>query len=160
MGEAKQMSAPQGLFFEDFVVGQSLTSQGRTITEADLIAFASLSGDWNPIHTDAVYAAQQLYGQRIVHGLLGLSIASAMATHLGFLENTLLAFRQIDGWKFSLPIFINDTIHVKVTVSALKPVRRLNGGMVTLEAEIINQKDQVVQRGFWQVLVKSCEDGK
>jgi acyl dehydratase len=150
--------APKGLFFEEFEVGHSITSVGRTVTEADVVAFAALSGDWNAIHTDAHVAQQGVFGQRVAHGLLCMSIASGLATRLGFLEETALAFREIGNWKFSLPVFFGDTIRVRATVIETKPMRRLGGGLVTLKVEILNQDDKVVQRGNWGVLVKSQEE--
>jgi len=149
----KTLQARTGLYFEEFEVGQSVTSSGRTITEADVVGFAALSGDWNAIHTDAEYAADHPFGQRVAHGLLGLSIASGLAMRLGILEETALAFREIGSWKFSLPIFFGDTIRVRVTVTSTKAMRRIGGGLVTLKVEILNQDDKVVQRGSWGVLV-------
>lgn len=157
MTEPKPLPASTGLYFEEFEVGQSITSVGRTVTEADVVAFAALTGDWNTIHTNAVYAAEHPFGQRVAHGLLGLSIASGLAVRLGFMEGTVLAFREMGVWKFSLPIFIGDTIRVRTSVVETKPMRRLGGGLVTFKVEILNQEDKVVQRGTWGVLVKSQE---
>lgn len=157
MTDKRELVAPKGLFFEEFEVGHSITSVGRTVTEADVVAFAALSGDWNAIHTDAHVAQQGVFGQRVAHGLLCMSIASGLAMRLGFLEETALAFREIDNWKFSLPVFFGDTIRVRATVIETKPMRRLGGGLVTLKVEILNQDDKVVQRGSWGVLVKSQE---
>jgi 3-hydroxybutyryl-CoA dehydratase len=151
------LSVQRGLYFEEFEVGQSITSVGRTVTEADVVAFAALSGDWNQMHTDAHFAAQHPFGQRVAHGLLGLSIASGLAMRLGVLEGTALAFRELGSWKFSLPIYIGDTIRVRATVVDRKPMRRLGGGLVTLKTEILNQDDKVVQRGTWGVLIRSQE---
>ena len=145
----------RGLYFEEFAPGQTLTSPARTITEADVVAFASLSGDWSSIHTDAVYAAQQPYGRRIAHGLLGLSVSVALALRQGFLEGTILAFREIQDWKFSLPIFLGDTIHMQGSVVETRSTPRLGGGLVTLDVEILNQKDDILQRGRWSILVMS-----
>lgn len=155
MTEKKELAVRTGLFLEEFEVDQSITSVGRTVTEADVVAFAALSGDWNAIHTDAEFAAQHPFGQRVAHGLLCMSIASGLAMRLGFLEETALAFREIGDWKFSLPVYIGDTIHVRATVTETKPMRRLGGGLVNLKVEILNQDDKVVQRGTWGVLVKS-----
>ena len=80
----------------------------------------------------------------------------SLANRLGVLEGTALAFREIGAWKFSLPIYIGDTIRVRVTVTDTKPMPRLDGGLVTLKAEILNQNDKVVQRGAWGVLVQGC----
>jgi acyl dehydratase len=157
MTAKKELPANLGLYFEEFEAGQSIVSVGRTVTEADVVSFAALSGDWNPIHTNAEYAAQHPFGQRVAHGLLGLSIASGLAVRLGFLEETVLAFREMGSWKFSLPIYLGDTIRVRATVTDTKPMRRLGGGLVTMKVEILNQGDKVVQRGTWGVLVKSQE---
>ena len=154
MTKGRTLATKRGLYFEEFEVGQSITSVGRTVTEADVVAFAALTGDWTTIHTDAVYAAQHPFGQRVAHGLLGLSIASALAARLGFLEGTVLAFREIDSWKFSLPIYLGDTIHLRATVSETKAMPRLGGGLVTFKVELLNQDNLVVQRGTWCLLVK------
>lgn len=150
-----QLGARRGLYFEEFEAGQSITSAGRTVTEADVVAFAALSGDWNAIHTDAVFAASQPFGQRVAHGLLVMSIASGLAMRLGFLEGTALAFREIGEWKFSLPVYLGDTVCLRATVTETKAMPRLGGGLVTLKVEVVNQDDKVVQRGTWGVLVKS-----
>ena len=155
MTATKPIPTTQGLYFEEFEVGQTMTSVGRTVTETDVVAFAALSGDWNPMHTDVEYAAGHPFGQRVAHGLLGLSIASGLATRLGVLEGTALAFRELGSWKFSLPILFGDTIRVRATVSETKAMARLGGGLVTLKVELLNQEDRVVQRGTWGVLVKS-----
>jgi acyl dehydratase len=155
MTETKTLQARKGLYFEEFETGQSIASPGRTVTEADVVAFAALTGDWNSMHTDAEYAKGHLFGQRVAHGLLGLSIASGLAVRLGFMEETVLAFREIGEWKFSQPIFLGDTIRLRATVTATQPMRRLGGGLVTFKVEILNQDDKVVQRGTWGVLMKS-----
>jgi acyl dehydratase len=157
MTEKRDLTAPKGLYFEEYEVGQSITSQGRTVTEADVVAFAALSGDWNPMHTDAEFASEHPFGQRVAHGLLVLSIAIGLTGRLGFLEETALAFREIGEWKFSLPIYFGDTIRVRATVIETKPMRRLGGGLVTLKVQILNQDAKVVQRGTWGVLVRGQE---
>lgn len=153
MTEERVLANRRGLYFEEFEVGQSITSPGRTVTEADVVGFAALTGDWTTIHTDAVYAAQHPLGQRVAHGLLGLSIGCALAVRLGFLEGTVLAFREIGEWKFSQPIYLGDTIHIQATVIETKPVRRLGGGQVTFKVKILNQDDKVVQHGTWGLLM-------
>jgi len=157
MAEKRTLTTHRDLYFEEFQVGQSVISAGRTVTEADVVGFAALSGDWTTIHTDAVYAAQQPFGQRVAHGLLGLSIASALVVRLGLIEGTVLAFREIDEWKFSLPIYLGDTIRVRATVSETKLMRRLGGGLVAFKVAILNQNDRIVQRGTWRLLVKTQE---
>ena len=150
----------RGYYFEEFAAGQSVVSPARTITEGEVMAFAALSGDWNAIHTDAVSAAQGPFGQRVAHGLLIMSIAVGLAARLGFIEATVLAFREIDQWKFSLPVFFNDTIRMRATVTETRPVRRLCAGLVSLQVEILNQRDEIVQQGVWRMLVKSAISDK
>jgi 3-hydroxybutyryl-CoA dehydratase len=157
MTEKKQLNVRTSMYFEEFEVGQTVTSVGRTITETDVVSFAYVSGDWTQIHTNAEYAARHPFGQRVAHGLLELSVATALVTRLGFIEDTVLAFREISDWKFSLPTFIGDTIHVRATVTDTKPMRRLGGGLVSLKVQILNQDDKVVQRGTWGILVQSRE---
>jgi len=152
------LTVQRGLFFEEFAVGDSVTSSGRTITEADIVAFAALSGDWNAIHVDAEYAAKGMFGERIAHGLLGLAVASGLAVQLRFIEGTVIAFMGLD-WKFRAAIKIGDTIRVHAEVAELKATPRLGGGIVTFNVQLLNQRDEVTQRGTWSMLVKSQPTG-
>jgi 3-hydroxybutyryl-CoA dehydratase len=149
----RRLARPMGLHFEEFQTGDSVSSATRTITETDVVNFAALSGDWNLIHTDAEYSKGHMFGQRVAHGLLILSIASGLSVRLGFLEETTLAFRSID-WKMQRPVFIGDTIHVRITVEETKAMARLGGGLVNFKVEVLNQKDEICQRGNWEMLVK------
>ena len=154
----RKLSKPMGLYFEEFEVGDQVESSGRTITETDVVAFASLSGDWNLIHTDAEYSATGPFGQRVAHGLLILSIASGLAVRLGFMEDTVLAFRELD-WKFRSPVFIGDTVRLRTTIESTRAMPRLGGGLVSFKMEVLNQKDELCQRGTWTILCKSREEG-
>ncbi|MDA0242181.1 MAG: MaoC/PaaZ C-terminal domain-containing protein [Chloroflexi bacterium] len=148
------MYQPRGLHFEQFTVGQKVVTQGRTITETDVVNFAGLSGDYNQIHTDAHYAAGYAFGERIAHGLLVQSIATGLAVLTGFIEGTVLAFRELDC-KFSLPVKIGDTIHVELEITELTPLARLGGGTVAMKYKVVNQNNAAVQRGSWTMLIKS-----
>jgi acyl dehydratase len=148
-----KLARPRGLFFEEFTIGDSVESVGRTVTEADIVLFAGLSGDYNLIHTDAEYSKSQVFGQRVAHGLLVLSIASGMAVRLGFMEDTVMAFRSLE-WKFTAPVFAGDTIRLRVTVEAVKAVPRAGGGIVTFKMEVLNQRGEIVNRGTWDILCK------
>ena len=145
---------PRGLYFEEFEVGYEIVSAGRTITEADIVSFAALTGDWTQIHVNAEYAKETMFGQRVAHGLLGLSIAAGLGAQLGFIEETVLAFRSLE-WKFSAPIFIGDTIHLKAKVKETKELKKLGGGSVVFEMRLLNQEGKIVQKGTWSVLMKS-----
>ncbi|MEK7278716.1 MAG: MaoC/PaaZ C-terminal domain-containing protein [Chloroflexota bacterium] len=146
---------PRGRYFEEFAVGDRITTAGRTVTETDIVNFAGLSGDFNQIHTDEEYAKGTMFKTRVAHGLLGLSIASGLAVQTGFMEGTIMAFREISEWKFSKPIFIGDTIHVELDVLETKAMPRLSGGAVTIKLDVKNQKDESVQSGKWIALMMS-----
>jgi acyl dehydratase len=146
---------PRGMYFEEFQPGQVVTSTGRTVTEADIVNFAGLSGDFTQIHIDAEYSKTSLAGQRIAHGLLVLSIASGLAAQTGVLEGTVIVFREITEWKFIQPVYIGDTIHAELNVLETKAMRRLGGGTVTIEIRVKNQSDQTVMKGNWTVLMAS-----
>jgi acyl dehydratase len=126
-----------------------MINTGRIITEAYVVNFAGLSGDFNSIHTDRVYAEASSFGQRVVFGLLGLSIVPGLAIRTGRLEGTVIALREIMAWKFSQPIFIDDTIHVEIELKEKEPIPRLGDGTVVLGIRIINQDDQTVMKGRW-----------
>ncbi|HET90996.1 MAG TPA: dehydratase [Chloroflexi bacterium] len=146
---------PRGRYFEEFEIGDSVESPGRTITETDVVLFAGLSGDYNQLHTDAEFAQETLFGERIAHGLLGLAIASGLSTRMGFVEGTAQAFTGLD-WKFRGPIKIGDTIRVRAQVRQKKEMARLGGGFVVFDVAILNQRDETVQKGTWTVLVRSA----
>jgi acyl dehydratase len=148
-------AAPRGWYYEDIAEGQTLVTRGRTITEADIVAFAGLTGDYNPMHTDAEYMKTSAFGQRIAHGMLSLSYAVGQAYQLGFMERTVLAFRGLE-MKFSLPVYIGDTLHVEIVVKAKdKASPRLGGGLITFGVKIVNQEGKTVQSGDWLVLMAS-----
>ncbi len=149
------ISAQRGMWFEEFEIGQSVISPGRTITESDIVSFAGVSGDYTQIHTDAEFSAKTAFGKRVAHGLLILSIASGLATRTGVLEGTVIAFREITDWKFTLPVFIGDTIHAELKIIETRPIPRLKGGTVIIEIAVKNQRDEVTMKGAWNVLVAS-----
>ena len=148
------ITPPRGMYFEEFELGQKIATPARTITEADVINFAGLSGDYNPLHTNIEFAKTTPYGSRIAHGMLVVSIATGLADRQGFIAGTALAFREL-SWKFSSPVFIGDTIHMIAEVIELKPMPRLGGGLVVLKALMLNQNGKTVQKGVWRVLMKS-----
>ena len=147
---------PRGLYFEDFTIGQEIVTRGRTITEADVVNFAGVTGDYNQIHVDDKFAKAFDFGQRIAHGMLVQSVAVGLAVMSGFIEGTVLAFRELNC-KFSKPVFFGDTVHARLEIVEKKAFRRLGGGNVTIKFRVISGDDNVVQRGEWVMLVKSRE---
>lgn len=150
-----ESARPSGRYFEEFEIGGVDETAARTITETDVMLFAGLSGDYNQLHTDAEFAKGTHFGERVAHGLLGLSIASGLASRLGFIEGTAEAFIGLE-WKFRGPILIGDTIHVRLEVRKKQEMSRLGGGFVVLDVAVLNQRDETVQKGTWTVLIKGA----
>ena len=143
------------MYIEDFKAGQELTTAARTVTEADVVAFAGLSGDYNSLHTDAEYAKGTQFGQRIAHGMLAFSIATGLGVRTGVLDGTVLAFLGIEDWKFLKPVFIGDTIRLRWTVTEARLSSKPGSGVLKRRMEILNQRDEVVQTGTTAALVKA-----
>lgn len=146
-------NGPRGMYFDEFQPGQHIITAGRTITEGDVVAFAGLSGDYNQMHVDAEYAKKTTFGQRVAHGLLVLAVSSGLAVQTGVLEGTVLAFREINQWTFVKPVFLGDTIHVDMEVKEIKEFRRLGFGSVVINFNVLNQANEIVNKGLWTVLI-------
>ncbi len=133
------------MYFEDIQLGDEYTSPGRTVSEADIVIFAGLSGDYNVLHTDAEHMKSSLFGERIAHGLLGLSIQQGLLDRVvpGQAVGPLASVK----WKFKGPIRIGDTIHVEARISAKKDGDAPASGLVTVERRVLNQRGEVVQEG-------------
>ena len=144
-----------GKYFEEFETGMTFLSPGRTVTDSDIVNFAGLSGDYTQIHTNVEFSKSTPVGQRVAHGILGLSIASGLATRTGVLEGTVIAFREIREWKFIKTVFIGDTVRVSMHVLETKELRRMGGGLVNIELRLLNQNDETVMKGIWKVLMAS-----
>lgn len=142
-----------GMYFEEFSVGKKIVTSERTVTSDDIMKFADLTGDNNRIHTDAEFSKTTPFGQRIAHGLLGLSIASGLAWQTGILDGTVIAFREVHEWKFIKPVFIGDHVRADLSVTETKALPRIGGGSVMLEVELKNQKDEICMKGIWNILV-------
>ncbi|HLG16378.1 MAG TPA: MaoC/PaaZ C-terminal domain-containing protein [Blastocatellia bacterium] len=142
-----------GKYFEDFQIGDEAITAGRTITEADIVNFAALTGDWNEIHTNKEFAERGPFKQRIAHGALVFSVSTGLSVRLGQTGDTVIAFYGLDRLRFVKPTFIGDTIHVKQRVEEKKE-RDENGGIVTTLNEVINQREEVVVSYVSKVLLK------
>jgi acyl dehydratase len=145
------------LYFEDFEVGQKFVSPGRTILECDVIQFAGLTMDYNPLHTDYEYAKGTLFGKPVVHGLLGLSIASGLTYRIGMFDKCAIANLGIKEWNMKAPIFFGDTVHVEVTITEKRKTSKPDRGIIVRQTKLLNQDDTVVQEGL-NVLVVKCRD--
>ena len=144
-----------GRLFEDWKEGERLLTPSRTVTETDVVMFAAMSGDYNELHTSEEYMKETAFGKRIVHGLLGLSLSHGLSFRTGFLEGTVIAFLGIESWKFLAPLYIGETIHVRLTVSETRTSQsKPDRGIVKLFVEVINQRGQVIQSGTKSLMIK------
>ncbi|TDA25373.1 MAG: dehydratase [Archaeoglobi archaeon] len=146
------------MFFEDFDLGMRMETAGKTITEADIVNFAGVSGDWNRIHLDEEFAKKTIFGRRIAHGLLTLSITSGLITRLRLTEDSLIAFYGIDRLRFTKPVFIGDTIRGVVEVEEKED--KGDYGIVSFKVSTLNQNDEVVMVAKFKTAVKKRNGGK
>jgi len=140
----------RGLFFSEFEPGRTFESGGRTVTEADVALFAGLSGDYNPLHTDATFAAKTPFGQRIAHGMLAVSISTGLGQTLGIFEGTTLALLA-QAFEYKAPVLFGDTIRLRLTVESVTPSSKGGKGVVVFRSDILKQDDSAVITGSWTV---------
>jgi len=134
-------------WFEDFSPGQVFVSQARTVTETDVVTFAGWSWDTNPVHTDAESARSGRFGDRIAHGVLGLSVALGLTSRLGVFESCSIALLGIDGWRFRRPLRIGDTVRCRVEILGTRLTSRGDAGVLRRRLTLLDQDDEVLQDG-------------
>jgi 3-hydroxybutyryl-CoA dehydratase len=127
---------------EELERGATFTTRGRTITEADLVSFAALTGDWHPQHADAGWAATSRFGERVAHGMLVLSYAVGLAN---FDPDWVVALRGLDDVVFKRPVRIGDTIHVEGRVEGTRPLDD-ELALLALTWKVVNQDGATVAR--------------
>ena len=131
------------LYFEDFESSAVMTSRGCTITEADIVMFAGLTGDFVELHTNEDFAKRTTFGRRIAHGALVFSISIGLTTRMNLLDDSLVAFAGVDKLRFVAPVFIGDTVHVTKRVVDRQELGSAQG-TVTFETKVLNQRDELV----------------
>jgi acyl dehydratase len=140
-------------YYEDLQVGEEYESPARTITEADIVNFAALSGDWSPVHCDEEYCKKTPYKTRIAHGLLGLAIAEGLKFRLPEFTNARYVASLYWNYKFTGPILIGDTIRVRVRIQSKRETKKPERGIVVEYVTMLNQRDEVVQEGEHGLMV-------
>ncbi|AII08165.1 MULTISPECIES: MaoC/PaaZ C-terminal domain-containing protein [Rhodococcus] len=143
-----------GLWFDDVEIGMTFETPRRTVTEADVVNFAGVSGDFHTLHTDAQTMRESQFGERIAHGALVLSIVTGLRGRLGIFDDTLVAFAEIRRWRFVRPVLIGDTIRAANEVVELTPTSKPDRGVMVQHVQVLNQHDVVVQEGEVVALVK------
>jgi len=143
------------LYFEEFAIGDDYETPSRTLTEADIVGFAGLTGDYNPLHTDEVFAAKSMFGGRIAHGPMMVGMAFGLLSRLNLIDGTVLALKAIE-WSFDAPLRAGDTVHVRARVTDAKPSgRHKDRGTVGLNIEIIRHDGVIAQTGQ-ATLIMAC----
>jgi 3-hydroxybutyryl-CoA dehydratase len=143
------------LFYEDLNIGDEDQSTGRTVTEADVVSFAGLSGDFNNMHIDEEFAKKTVFGTRVAHGLCVLSIASGLWFTMPRLAT--IAFMGLEDWRFSDAVKFGDTIRITRKLVEKREHKRPNMGFLIFEVNVYNQEDKIVQKGKWVILVQRKE---
>ena len=140
------------IFFEDFELGATFVSIARTITEADIVHFACLTGDFHPVHVDAEFAKKSIFKQRVAHGLLGITYAVGMINNWDLRAKTNMAFLHFEC-NFLCPTKIGDTIHCKVTIAEKREWKNAGKGVIVFAIELVNQRNEIVTEGKMHELV-------
>ncbi|HMS06201.1 MAG TPA: MaoC/PaaZ C-terminal domain-containing protein [Burkholderiaceae bacterium] len=135
---------PRGMYFEDFVIGESIVTSRRTVTLADIVNFACLSGDHNAPHVDHEFCKTQPYGEPIAHGPLVLAIVGGLQCLSGINDGTIIAMTGLDNWRMHLPVKSGDTIHAVITPVAKKLTSSGKQGIVSCERLVRNQRGETV----------------
>jgi acyl dehydratase len=142
----------RGKTFDEFNVGDEFFTASRTVTESDVVTFAGLSGDFNPIHMDKEFAEKTPIKGRLAHGMLVFSIATGLGNQLGIYEGTTIAVLSMTI-NFKGPVKLGDTIHVEIKVTDKKESSKPDRGIITFQTNILNQRDETVIDGQWLVLM-------
>lgn len=137
----------RGLYWEQWEIGAEFESPARTITEADIVMYAGLSGDYNPLHINEEYCKTTQFGGRIAHGPLVYAIAAGLLFQLHLYDDTLIAFLGFDSLKFTKPTKPGDTIQAKIKVLEKRETSNADRGVMKRQLQVINQRGEVVQEG-------------
>jgi acyl dehydratase len=146
------------LHYEDCRVGDEAVTPGRTITETDVVQFAGMTGDWTRIHTDEEYARATPYGGRVAHGMLVLSVGSALLLRAGLLPEETLALYGIEKVRFLNPTRLGDTIHTEGEVTALRELDATRG-LVTVSGRVLNQRGETLSTFAMRAVVARAAAG-
>jgi acyl dehydratase len=147
--------SPPPYFFDDLEVGMRLVTPRRTITEADIVQFAGVSGDFQPIHTDHLFA-REIFGKPIAHGLLVLSVVTGLRTMAGWFVGTVVAFLEIRSWRFLAPVFPGDTLYSVTEILEKRPSQKPDRGVVIQKVEVFKagEREEKVQEGEFVTLLR------
>ncbi|NNF80013.1 MAG: dehydratase [Rhizobiales bacterium] len=142
-----------GRYFEEFALGEVFETYSRTITEADLVNFAGMTGDNNPLHMDEEFAAATPFGGRIAHGPFFVGLTFGLLSQFDLLERTVMALRRV-SWQFEGPVKPGDTVRVRAEVTELKEnPGKADRGNLSMDVKVLNQRDEEVQSGSFTAVM-------
>jgi len=144
----------RGMYWEEWDIGAEFESPARTVTEADIVAFAGLSGDYNPLHINEEHCRKTIFGTRIAHGPLVYAIAAGLLFQLHLYDDTLIAFLGFENLKFTKPVKPGDTIHARIKVLEKRETSNADRGVMKRQLQVLNQRGEVVQEGVQAFLLK------
>jgi len=150
----------RGRYWEDFKVGEALVTGRRTVDGGDVSRFAGLTGDFNPLHTDAEFAKTTPFGARVAHGILTLAVSNGQQNLGGWFEGTTLALLGLDRVRFTAPVKFGDTVHTEMTVKACRESSKPDRGVVTFDVTVKNQHGEAVCTYEESVLMRKRPAGK
>ncbi len=152
----------EGNYLEDFQIGDEFKSKGRTVTEADFVNFAGVSGCFHPIHQDEVYCKNTIFGKRIAHGKMVLAFMLGFWDRMGLTEDTIVAHAGINNLKFKKPVYIGDTLHSEIKILEKKEGSKADRGILVTQATCKNQNDETVlsYTDYIMIYKKNCKKAK
>lgn len=148
------MDMMEGFYLEDFEIGKTYQGPGRTVTDADVVNYAGLSGDFNPLHMDEEFGKKNFFGKRIAHGLLGPVMMAGMSNQTGMMRGTTIAFME-QTEKYVGPLNIGDTVHLEMTPTETTHSSKPGRGILKMHSQLINQEGKVVTDSSWVLMMKS-----
>jgi len=145
------------MWYEDAQLGVRFSTGARTVTEADVVNFAGVSGDFNEIHMNADKMESSQFGARIAHGALVLSMATGLRSQTRLFDQSIIAFAEIRSWRFQAPVYIGDTIRVENEIVERRLTSKPDRGLVVQRVEVVNQHGAVVQAGEMVTMIRLRE---
>ncbi len=144
-----------GWYLDDFELGRTDRSQGRTVTETDAVNFAGLSGDFNPLHRDEESARSgRRFGRRIAHGMLGAVIMTGLSNQMGMFAGTTIAFLEL-SIRYPAPLEIGATVHLEMTPTDIRHSSKPGRGVLILDANLVDGKGTVTTQCVWKLMMKA-----
>jgi acyl dehydratase len=143
--------------FDDVPLDQAFEGPARTLTETDLVMFSMLTGDWSPIHADEEFARATRLGRRMFHGTFGIALAVSMSASVLHFTTPVIAALGVREWTFKAPLFIGDTVHLRLTVTEKRVASSGNRAIVTRRLQLVKHDGAVAQEGFADLMIALAE---